>query len=226
MLAERAQPERELLGASQQAWLEGVLARSVRAHKPWQLLGSQVVMARVAGPDLENELGPQRFGALLERIPAGFRERIRGAALAYRAGIPFNLDAWDGYPPARERLYALLRRTGANPVVLAGDSHAAWANDLSDEFGQLVGCEFGTTAITSPSYGSVLPGLGEVLAKVNPEVAFCDQDRKGYAVLTINREQLTAEFIAVSTVLNKTFTRTVVARYQKEAGTNKKLQQL
>jgi alkaline phosphatase D len=72
----------------------------------------------------------------------------------------------------------------------------------------------------------VLPGLGEVLAKVNPEVAFCDQDRKGYAVLTINREQLTAEFIAVSTVLNKTFTRTVVARYQKEAGTNKKLQQL
>jgi alkaline phosphatase D len=226
MLAERAEPERELLGPTQQAWLEGVLARSVRARKPWQLLGSQVVMARVAGPDLEKELGPQRFGALLERIPAGFRERIRGAALAYRAGIPFNLDAWDGYPHARERLYALLRRTGANPVVLSGDSHAAWANDLADASGRLVGCEFGTTAITSPSYGSVLPGLGEVLAKVNPEVAFCDQDRKGYTVLTLTRERLFAEFVTVSTVLSKRFTREVVARFARATKAIGKLQRV
>jgi alkaline phosphatase D len=213
MLAERAQPERELLGAAQQSWLEGVLARSVQARKPWQLLGSQVIMARVAGPDLEKELGPQRFEALLARIPSGFRERIRGAALAYRAGIPFNLDAWDGYPAARERFYELLRRTGANPVVLSGDSHAAWANDLSDASGRLVGCEFGTTAITSPSYGSVLPGLGEVLAKANPEVAFCDQDRKGYTLLTLTREQIVAEFVTVSTTLSKPFTRDVAARF-------------
>jgi alkaline phosphatase D len=224
MLAERAQPERELLGTAQQSWLEGVLAHSVRARKPWQLLGSQVIMARVAGPDLEKELGPQHFGALLKRIPAGFRERIRGAALAYRAGIPFNLDAWDGYPHARERLYALLRRTGANPVVLSGDSHAAWANHLSDASGRLVGCEFGTTAITSPSYGSVLPGLGEVLAKVNSEVAFCDQDRKGYTLLTLTRERLAAEFITVSTVLSKPFTRNVAVRFSKSVEADDELQ--
>jgi alkaline phosphatase D len=217
MLAERAQPDRELLGRTQQSWLEGVLTRSVRARKPWQLLGSQVVMARVAGPDLEQELGSQRFQALLARIPAGFRERIRGAALAYRAGIPFNLDAWDGYPPARERLYDLLGRTGANPVVLSGDSHAAWANDLRDASGRLVGCEFGTTAITSPSYGSVLPGLGEVLAKINSEVAFCDQDRKGYTLLTLTPAAVRADFVAVSTVTEKAFRRTVVSSWVKSA---------
>jgi alkaline phosphatase D len=217
MLAERARPERELLGPVQQQWVERVLRRSVQSRKPWQILGSQVVMARVAGPDLAKEMGPQRFQALLEKVPAAFRNRIRASAAAYRAGIPFNLDAWDGYPAARERLYQILRRTGARAVVLSGDSHAAWANDLRDAQGRLVGAEFGTTAITSPSYGSVLPGLGEVLARVNSEVAFCDQDGKGYTLLTLNRDRVTAEFVTVSTILSKPFTRSVTSRWAVDA---------
>jgi alkaline phosphatase D len=213
MLAERARPERELLGGPQQEWLADVLGASVRAGKPWQLLGSQVVMARVAGPDLEPELGPQRFGAMLAKLPPAWRERIRASIAGYRAGLPFNLDSWDGYPPARERLYELFRRTGSLPLVLSGDSHAAWANDLHDESGRLVATEIGTTAISSPSYGSVLPGLGAVLAKVNREVVFCDQDRKGYALLTLTRRTATAEFVTVSTVLAKPFVREVAARF-------------
>ena len=218
MLAERARPERELLGRVQQNWLADVLGTSVKAGKPWQLVGSQVVMARVAGADLQRELGDERFNAMLKKLAQAWRDRVRAAITGYRAGLPFNFDSWDGYPLARERLYQLFRRAGSRPLVLSGDSHAAWANNLYDDAKRLVGHEFGTTAITSPSYGSVLPGLGAVLAKINPEVAFCDQDNKGYALLTLTPERVTADFISVSTVLAKPFKRSLVASFACFAG--------
>ncbi|MCC2976843.1 alkaline phosphatase D family protein [Sphingomonas sp. PL-96] len=214
MLAERARADRELLGAKQQRWLETTLAGSVKAGKPWQILGNQVVMARVAGPDLERQLGAERFAAAMARMPAAYRERMSSAAASYRAGLPFNFDSWDGYPAARERLYASFRRAGSQPIVLSGDSHAAWANDLHDADGRLVAAEFGTTAITSPSYGSLLPGIGKLLADVNDEVRFCDQDNKGYLQLTLTPEAATAEFVTVSTILAKPYEKKVAARFR------------
>jgi alkaline phosphatase D len=221
MLAERAQPQRELLGDAQQDWLEEVLTKSVRAGKPWQILGNQVIMARVAGPDLERVWGAERYAATLKRIPEAWRTRLQQSVAGFRAGLPFNFDSWDGYPGARERLYASFARAGSRPIVLSGDSHAAWANDLYDDGGRLTGTEFGTTAITSPSYGSLVPGLGQVLAQVNREVAFCDQDNKGYTLLTLTPDRASAEFVAVSTVLVKPFERRVVATYATGAGTQR-----
>jgi alkaline phosphatase D len=117
----------------------------VKAGKPWQILGNQVVMARVAGPDLERAMGAEAVAALIGGLPAQYRTGMTAAAKSYRAGVPFNLDAWDGYPPARERLYATFRAARTRPLVLSGDSHAFWANDLYDDAGRLVAAEFGTT---------------------------------------------------------------------------------
>ena len=218
ILAVRDQPERELLGPDQSDWLESVLAGSVQAGKPWQLLGNQVVMARVAGPDLEAALGREAYGAMLAAMPDTYREQIGRAMAGYRAGVPFNLDAWDGYPHARERLYDLFARAGSRPLVLAGDSHAAWTNNLADEAGRLAAIEVGCTAITSPSYGSILPGLGRVLAMANDEVAFCDQDQKGYALVTLTPDHARAEHVAVSTVFSPTFDRAVIATHVAQPG--------
>lgn len=214
MMAERARADRELLGEKQHRWLEATLAKSVQAGKPWQVLGNQVVMARVAGPDLERILGPERYAAALARMPAAYRDRLASAIASYRAGLPFNFDSWDGYPAARERLYASFRRAGSHPVVLSGDSHAAWANDLHDADGRLVAAEFGATAISSPSYGALLPGLGKLLAGANEEVRFCDQDNKGYLQLTLTPEAATAEFVTVSTILTKEYEKKVAARFR------------
>lgn len=217
-VAERNRNDRELLGAQQQRWLEDVLAGSVRARKPWQLLGNQVVMARVAGPDPDKMDDDGRFAAMLAKVPAPWRTRLEQSIASYRAGLPFNLDAWDGYPAARERLYAAFRRAGTRPIVLSGDSHAAWSNDLYDKAGELVAAEFGATAVTSPSYGSLLPGLGAVLAGANREVVFCDQDAKGYTLLTLTPDAATAEHIAVSTVFTKPFERRIAATHRVQAG--------
>ena len=218
MIAERARPERELLGPDQQRWLEGTLARSRRQGKPWQLLGNQVVMARVNGPDLERQLGPDRYRATLAKLSEPYRSRIPAAVASYRAGLPFNLDSWDGYPPARERLYASFARAGVQPIVLSGDSHAAWANDLADASGRLAAAEFGATAITSPSYGDLLPGIGALIADASPEVRWCDQDAKGFLHLTLTPEEAVADFRAVSTVYARDFTTRTAARWRSRPG--------
>ncbi|GAA0671364.1 alkaline phosphatase D [Sphingomonas insulae] len=214
MMAERALPKRELLGAGQQAWLERVLAASVKADKPWQVLGNQVVMAKVAGPDIERQLGPVRFADTMAKLPAMWRDRLAASIASYRAGLPFNFDSWDGYPPARERLYQAFRRAGSKPIVLSGDSHAAWANVLHDDAKGPVAVEFGATAVTSPSYGSLLPGIGKLIEEANDEVLFCDQDHKGYILLTLDRQAATADFRTVSTVLVPAYEERSVARYR------------
>ena len=214
MMTERAQPERELLGAAQQAWVERTLARSVAAGKPWQVLGNQVVMAKVAGPDIERQVGPARYAELMAKLPAPWRDRLTASIASYRAGLPFNFDSWDGYPAARKRLYAAFRRAKSRPIVLSGDSHAAWANDLHDGEGRLVAAELGCTAITSSSYGSLIPGIGDLIEAANKEVRFCDQDRKGYLLLTLTRREATAEFRTVSSVYAKPFTEGMAARFR------------
>ena len=218
MLAERARTDRELLGPAQLAWVEKTMATSVAAGKPWQVLGNQVVMAKVAGPDMERQLGPVKFAETMAKLPTIWRERLTASVASYRAGLPFGLDSWDGYPPARERLYAAFQRAKSRPIVLSGDSHAAWANDLHDVSGKLVAAEFGCTAITSPSYGSLLPGIGTLIADANMgEVRFCDQDGKGFTLLTLTPEHATADSITVSTVMTKPYTQATAARFRAHA---------
>lgn len=223
MMAERALPERELLGPAQLRWVERTLATSVAAGKPWQVLGNQVVMAKVAGPDLEKQMGSDKFGAWMAKLPAMWRDRLNAGIASYRAGLPFNFDSWDGYPPARERLYAAFRRAKSRPIVLSGDSHAAWANDLHDASGMLVAAEFGTTAVTSPSYGSLLPGIGQYIADANDEVQFCDQDHKGYLLLTLTPEHAIGDFRTVSTVVAKPFQSASAKRFRAVAASPDKV---
>ena len=213
MMAERARPDRELLGPGQLAWVEAQLAASVRTGKPWQVLGNQVVMARVAGPDLERQMGAADYAAMIAKLPDNWRPRVVALMASYRAGLPFNFDDWDGYPAARERLYAAFTRAGSHPLVLSGDSHATWANDLADDTGRLVGTEFGVTAVTSPSYGALLPGLGRYIAEANEEVAFCDQDHKGFVMLTLTPQTATADMVGLTTVLAKPYEQRMLARF-------------
>ena len=202
VLAERNRPDREMLGEPQRAWLERELTTSVKAGTPWQILGNQVVMARVNGPDLAKLFGAEKAAAMVATLAPSIRAQVEMAQAGYRAGLPFNLDAWDGYPAARERLYDSIRKAGAHPLVLAGDSHAFWANQLADRDGNAIAVEFGTSSISSPSIGDTLPQvpLGDLLQKASPEVAFCDQRAKGYILLTLTPEKAVGDYIAVSTI--------------------------
>ena len=131
---------------------------------------------------------------------------------------------WDGYPADRQRLYGLISRAKANAVVVSGDSHAFWANELYDapEGGNRVAVEFGTTAITSPGAGDVLPGVpvGQVMADANREVVYSDQAAKGFVLLTLGRTNGKAEMRVVSTIQEKTFTTSVLKTFTFTPGTD------
>lgn len=187
----------DMLGDAQQQWLAAELAGSQRAGVTWQVIGNQVIMAPVNAPDVSRTPAP--LAAALERLRPGVTQLLK----LTRFPFPLNIDAWDGYPAARARVYEAMRAAGGNPIVISGDSHTAWANELNDTQG-LVGVEFGATSITSPSESYYFDAAGiDFAAGVrarNPHIKWSDGNGHGFLVLTLTREQALAEFIAVSTI--------------------------
>ncbi len=204
-------PARQLLGAQQREWLGATLASSTAANVRWQVFGNQVVMARMPGPDLVGMLGADKVSAAMNVLPEGPRARIAAMAGLFDKGValPFNLDAWDGYAAERERLYELIRKAGARAVVVSGDSHAAWANQLHDASGEQVAVEIGVTSITSPTrwLDAWLPDLklAEALAAQNPEVIAADDSHNGFVRLTLSHDHMAGEWMAVDTILSQHF---------------------
>ncbi|WP_395942540.1 alkaline phosphatase D family protein [Brevundimonas sp.] len=215
--AQRNAPSRDLLGQDQRRWLGEAMSRSKSDGRPWQILGNQVVMAKVKGPNIDQMMPADQVAGLLATLPADVRPQVEAAIQLFKLGLPFNLDSWDGYPAGRDRLYETMKQAGVEPIVLAGDSHAFWVNELHDTAGERRAVEFGTSSISSPSPGDQVGGLplGVALAAANPqEVKFCDQAAKGFILLTLDRDQVVGELRAVSTILAKPYENRTVKRYR------------
>lgn len=203
----RQASDRDLLGELQRQWIGETLSRSKAAGRPWQILGNQVVMAKVKGPDISRMMPPEQIQQMVASLPADVRPQVEAAIQLFKLGLPFNLDSWDGYPAGRERLYETFAAADVAPIVLAGDSHAFWVNELHDKAGARRAVEFGTSSISSPSPGDHVGGLplGVALSAANPEVKFCDQTSKGYVLLNVTRDQVVGELWAVSTIAAKPY---------------------
>jgi len=122
-------------------------------------------------------------------------------------GLPTNFDAWDGYPAARERFYDIVEEAGSNGlVVVTGDTHTWWANDLAKRDGSPVGVELGTHSVTSPSpyRKSFLGGKGAEYAlltnKENKSVRYLSGEDHGFIDLEFRRDGAHAKFMAVDTI--------------------------
>jgi alkaline phosphatase D len=134
------------------------------------------------------------------------------------AGRGPSKDSWDGFPAARERFVAALAQA-PNPVVLSGDFHSAWVNDLrerpADPASRQVASEFVLHSITSHGHGQA-----EIDAwlPANPHVRFAAGDRHGYGVIELDAKALRMKLETVSTIKEKTATRTTLAAFAIEAG--------
>ncbi|MDP2260549.1 MAG: alkaline phosphatase D family protein [Caulobacter sp.] len=209
-------PSRQLMGERQEKWLAGELDRSVKAGEAWQVLGNQIVMARISPPNLRATMGEAAWAEMIGKLPDYARAPVQQSSILSALGLPLGLDMWDGYPVARERVYDMFKATNANAVVLAGDSHSFWANELWDDGRRnRVAAEFGTTGITSPGFSDILPGLplSEAFVERNPEVKYANSAAKGFVLLTLTRDQARADMIAVSTIHAADYTTATVKSF-------------
>jgi alkaline phosphatase D len=102
-------------------------------------------------------------------------------------------DAWAGYPPARERLYAALaKHRSANPVVLTGDIHSFWVNDLANAAGQAVGVELVASSIATSTYDK------SAHQPLNPGAKFHDGKHNGYVRCELTRKRLRADIVTIA----------------------------
>jgi alkaline phosphatase D len=200
---------RQLLGVEQATWLSTRMAAS---SAKWQLLGSQVLMARMEIPlSVASAFTAETLGdfVLAQSTPEALRNDEQRALLAQRR-VPYNLDAWDGYPAAREKVLAEARSTGKNLVSLAGDTHNAWASNLTDASGQRVGVEFATASISSPGFERVLPlisytVLSDAFPKMVKDLRYAETSKRGYIVLTLTPGEARADFMEINTVLSRDY---------------------
>lgn len=113
----------------------------------------------------------------------------------------YSMDQWPGYETNRRRLLNFFaERKIANPVVITGDIHSNWANDLSNDFdnpaGRVVATEFVGTSISSSGDGSANPTRKEHILAENPFVKFHNAQR-GYVTCSLSPQQCRADFRVV-----------------------------
>ncbi|PZO89224.1 MAG: alkaline phosphatase [Sphingomonas sanxanigenens] len=192
--------DRTLMGAEQEAWLNDGLGKSVKAGTRWQVLAQEIVMAPVRFPD-----------AALSWFPADGPAKARQVAMAgvaaAKIGLPFNFDSWDGYPAARARLLNAALESDSNLLVLSGDSHNAWGNNLS-QGGRPAGVEFAGHSVTSPGFEAYVPktaptDVARALQTTNPDIIFSDTSRRGYVSLQLTADKVHGEWHFMDTILTR-----------------------
>lgn len=207
-------PNRQLLGVEQSGWLQAQLTGSSAV---WQVLGQQVLMGRmnIPAPIALQQISVGAYAALAQKAqtaPATLTPQE--LAVLSQPTIPYNLDAWDGYAVARETVLGTARALDRNLVVLSGDTHNAWGNDLLDLQGNRCGVEFATPSVSSPGFEAVFPNedpqvfAASVEALIGP-LKYAETSRRGFLLLTITAAECRAEWRFVSTVRSRDYTATV-----------------
>jgi alkaline phosphatase D len=213
VLQATANPSRQLLGAEQSAWLN---ARVAASTAKWQMLGQQVLMGRmlIPAPLVLFQISFSNYTALLQKAatnPTGLTTSEQ--AILAQPAIPYNLDAWDGYAAERERVLGLMRTLDRNLVVLAGDTHNAWASDLADFAGNAVGVEFATPGVSSPGLEAFFPfenplAVAAGLTQIIGPLQYADTAQRGFMVVTATHTECSAQWFYVSNVKSTGYFRT------------------
>ncbi|MEM1152810.1 MAG: alkaline phosphatase D family protein [Pseudomonadota bacterium] len=206
---------RTLLGRDQLDWLMDNLTNSTAR---WQVLGQQVLMGRMSLPEpatraLSISLGDEgalaeATGALLAAVAAKNKspdERTDEEQALLDSAIPYNPDAWDGYGFERDQLLNHAAQIGSRMVVLAGDTHNAWASQLTTADGTSVGVEFATASVTSPGAEDVLGAdnaalFSPIAVTLIDDLKYANLINRGYLTLSFDPNEVTSEWHFISAI--------------------------
>ena len=250
---------RGLLGSEQQQFAIGSMFNN---NATWQVLGQQVLMGRIFIPqELLVGLGQieatisaggdasaaqAQVAALLVEL-ATIKGRILGGDPSVTAAerlrvekmAPYNLDAWDGYFPAREEILRRAQYFNKNLVVLAGDTHNAWASDLytANDSGEVqraagsVGVEFATSSVTSPGFETYVgfgtdtamqAGFEQAVTTLVDDLGYLNSANRGYMLVEFTPAKSSCEWVYVDTITSETYTASVQKKMEVKPGQGKR----
>ena len=207
--------DRTMLGPVQEHWLA---KRFAARDKRWNIWAQQTIVGALVQPQgLENWLAPD--------APSFVKERVMRGALAAKAGIPSDMDAWDGYPIARAKALSAAQAGNADLIVLTGDTHNAWAFDLAHD-GKAAGVEFAGHSVTSPGLESSFTGtdnatLSKALATANPGLAWADAGRRGYMAVELTPDTAVSEWRFTDSIKMRSANLTAAKRMKTRHGMRK-----
>ncbi|MFN0204428.1 MAG: alkaline phosphatase D family protein, partial [Bacteroidia bacterium] len=139
-------------------------------------------------------------------------------------GAPLNQDQWDGYPAERQKIYDhILSDSIENVVVLTGDIHSSWANDLPYDSSydpatgaNSVAVEFVATSVSS--IGSPINVPLNILQAANDHVKYANLDQRGFVIMDVNTQRTQGEWYHLSSVLQDSFTTDFATGWYVNAG--------
>jgi alkaline phosphatase D len=193
-------PERQLLGETQERWFIG---RLVNSRARWHLVGQQVMFGQ-----LRNVLTPQACPLNPDQWDGYARSRSRVLRTIAMQGLD-NVVVLTGdihSSWAMDLAFDPFDPTSYDPGTGEG-SHAV---------------EFVTPGVTSPAIDdpALADRLTEVLAKSHPHVKFVDLVNRGYLLLDVDAERIQAEWYHVTTVVEPLADELLSAIYVAESGRN------
>lgn len=138
------------------------------------------------------------WNVLGQQVMMGRVDRIAGEKRG------FSMDQWAGYDVPRKRLLSFLAQSKvANPIVLTGDIHTNWVNDLKVDFDNekdpTIATEFVCTSISSGGNGNPKPRNLDSLMSENPFVRFHNAER-GYTSCTITPKEWRSDYRVIEFV--------------------------
>ncbi|WP_019961055.1 alkaline phosphatase D family protein [Woodsholea maritima] len=207
-------PSREILGQAQLDYVGQALRTSVEAGQPWRIFANQVLMGSITCPNYITQT-PAWLKFVLSRKGG----MVWDFARLTQFDVPMMLDAWDGFPAERARLFAMAKEAGADFITLTGDTHNFWALDLKDQDGWRVGSEFGVTSVTSPSDFEFVTAPGVDFAQMaidanEGRVVHNNVYAKGFIRLTLTPEAADVEMVEVSRIDQRDFTVKTESRWR------------
>jgi len=263
-------PDRTLLGEEQLSWLMDRMSQSKGDGVVWQVLGQQVLMAKMQMPfsiisldpptsyaeyqvllsaysvltdqvifvmtedgslhDYESMIEgydamsePEKARALTELVKQEDSDKYdeiyvsltedvqqllseKGHLLdpEMNPDVPYNLDAWDGYPYERELVLEHAKHLESNLLVLAGDTHNVFCSYLTNDSTETVGIEFSVGAVSSPGMeiyldiplGDEAKTESEVVSLVD-DLQYFDSAQRGYLIVEFNHERATGTWYSM-----------------------------
>lgn len=123
------------------------------------------------------------------------------------AGIGVNDDQWDGYPAERTKIIShVMTNDIKNIVVLTGDIHCSWANDIPTANYQSNGngsafVEMVTPAVTSPAF-PINVGVN-IIKAANNHIKWVDLSSRGFIIFTVTQARAQGDWFFVSTINSK-----------------------